>query len=288
MTASNDIQLNRIPNTPPLLLRAALTRKSPGRSPRFPSVQLTVDGIHVDEAKLRRYSEICGFAPSRQLPMSYLHVLAFRLQMVMMLRRDFPVAPMGCIHLANTLRQYRPVEVGEAITLHCRLGENQLTDKGVEFNFICSAYIGQDKVWEDHSHYLSRMKTGVKKTDKGPHPQPRQFEHCDLWPIRPAQARRYARASGDFNPIHLHNLSAKLLGFKRMVIHGMWSQAACIAALKDEVGERSECGVEFKTPIFLPASVQFCRESNAEGWDFALRSKNGEKPHLNGYLRGLS
>lgn len=288
MTASNQIKIDILPSTPPLLLRAAITRKSPGLSPVFPDTTMAVDNIAIDAIQLRRYRQVCGFSTdSPLLPMSFLHVLVFRLQMAMMLRKEFPVAPMGLIHLSNTLRQYRPIEATEKPSLDCRIGDATLSAKGVEFSFICSAYIGQDKVWEDVSVYLTRMKTGIQKTITE-QPALRNFEHREPWQLRPAQARQYAKASGDYNPIHLHNLSAKLLGFKKMIIHGMWSQAACIAALETSRGDRSECYAEFKTPVFLPTTLQFCHQRNEQNIDFALRNERGDKPHLEGYLRPLA
>ncbi|GAB3375482.1 hypothetical protein NCG89_03380 [Spongiibacter taiwanensis] len=291
MTASNQIQMKSLPSTPPLLLRAAFTRKSPGRQistpPAFPDTRISAEKLRIDKGQLQRYRQVCGFdTQSNLLPMSFLHVLAFRLQMSMMLEKDFPVTPMGCIHLTNTLRQFRPIELGERPTLDCRIGETRLNDKGIEFQFICRAYVDQDKVWEDESLYLSRAKTSVP-ADSSPRPALRPFDDAEIWKLHPRQARQYARASGDFNPIHLHNLSAKILGFKKMVIHGMWSQAACIAALSDQVGERSECFAQFKTPIFLPAKVQFCQQEGDKGIDFALRNERGDRPHLDGYLRDL-
>lgn len=293
MTASNQIKMNALPSTPSLLLRAAITRKSPGKMspakpPVFPDTVITVDNINIDTTQLQRYRQVCGFAThSPYLPMSFLHVLAFRLQLAMMLRKEFPVAPMGMVHLSNTLRQYRPIEATEKPSLRCRISDSWLSSKGVEFTFICSAYIGQDKVWEDESLYLTRMKTGIAK-DKTERPALQEFEHREPWQLCPEQARQYAKASGDYNPIHLHNLSAKLLGFKKMIIHGMWSQAACISALEASVGERSECYAEFKTPVFLPATLQFCHQQSEQGIDFGLRNESGDKPHVEGYFRPLA
>ena len=39
--------------------------------------------------------------------------------------------------------------------------------------------------------------------------------------------------SGDHNPIHLHPLTAKALGYPRQLAHGMWSLARCVAALEN-------------------------------------------------------
>jgi len=43
--------------------------------------------------------------------------------------------------------------------------------------------------------------------------------------------RRYSRVGGDINPIHLFDVTAKLFGFDRAIIHGMWTLARCVAEL---------------------------------------------------------
>ena len=45
--------------------------------------------------------------------------------------------------------------------------------------------------------------------------------------------RRFARASGDLNPHHLYAWTAKLLGYKKPVAHGMWTMARCLAHLQN-------------------------------------------------------
>lgn len=41
------------------------------------------------------------------------------------------------------------------------------------------------------------------------------------WSLASDLGRRYARVSGDINPIHLHALSARAFGFRRAIAHGM-------------------------------------------------------------------
>ena len=41
--------------------------------------------------------------------------------------------------------------------------------------------------------------------------------------------------SGDHNPIHLYPLTAKALGFRRQIAHGMWSLARCVAAVENRL-----------------------------------------------------
>lgn len=289
MTASNELRLKALPSTSPMLLQAAITRKKPGKTPSFPNHALEVANIRCNSKQLRRYNQACGFADNTQtLSVSFLHVQVFRLHMKMMLDKAFPLAPMGCVHLSNTIVQHRPIAIDEVLRLRCSIADNKISDKGYEFTFHCEAYCGDELVWEDDSLYLSRAKTNIASGPKSAHPEPRSYAQSRVINISRSDARKYARASGDFNPIHLHDLSAKILGFKRMVIHGMWSKAACLASLSSDIKTTAyRCHVEFKTPIFLPANVRLDYETNGANLEFELRDKSGVKPHLIGSIQPL-
>ena len=45
---------------------------------------------------------------------------------------------------------------------------------------------------------------------------------------------RYARVSGDWNPHHLWPWSARLLGYKSPIVHGMWTVARTLALLHSQ------------------------------------------------------
>jgi hypothetical protein len=289
MTASNEFRLKSLPSTPPMLLKAAITRKKPSSTPIFPKQILVVGNIKSNIKQLRRYNEACGFTESSLfLSPSFLHVQVFRLHMKLMLNKDFPVSPMGCLHLSNTIVQHRQISSEEEVQLRCQVAEHHVTDKGYEFTFHCDAYCGDELVWEDTSRYLSRARTNIASAPKAARAEPRNYLNSRTIEIKRSDARQYARASGDFNPIHLHDLSAKVLGFKRMVIHGMWSKAACLATLSDDVKSNAfRCHVDFKTPIFLPASVRLDYEQGESSLDFELRDKTGVKPHLIGFIQPL-
>lgn len=287
MTTAQELTLNRLPSLPPLLLKAAVSRRKPTQTPIFPLNTLRAEGISIDADSVNKYASVCGFDTAAGiLPPSYLHVLAFRLQMKMMTQADFPVPAMGAIHLKNRIRQLRELKLGENLNLTCQVADHELTDRGIEFGFLCQASDASGEVvWEDYSRYLSRMKMpNRKKSAPAPRPEPRQYANSEAVSISRQTARQYAKASGDFNPIHLHDLTAKVLGFKKMIAHGMWSKAFCMAKLQHQLGlESFECEVEFKTPVFLPARAELLSEQDGDTVVFELRDQRG-KPHLIGQL----
>lgn len=73
--------------------------------------------------------------------------------------------------------------------------------------------------------------------------------------------RRYARVSGDYNPIHLWPWSARLLGFHRPILHGACIEAMVAHALIDDrlggdAGALRRLQIAFRAPLPLPAAVQ--------------------------------
>ena len=71
------IELTAIPGMPGMLARAATTRKKAQREPAFPPLVITAGGIRADTAKLAKFSRVCGFAASDELPLTYPHIMAF-------------------------------------------------------------------------------------------------------------------------------------------------------------------------------------------------------------------
>ena len=107
------------------------------------------------------------------------------------------------------------------------------------------------------------------------------------WRLAGDVGRRYAAVSGDHNPIHLHPLTAKALGFRRQIAHGMWSLARCVAALENRTPDAVTVDATFTKPIFLPGTVMFGQDAvdDEHGIAFALTSPKGGAPHLVGRTR---
>ena len=57
-----------------------------------------------------------------------------------------------------------------------------------------------------------------------------------LIPVHMDQPARYAEASGDRNPIHIDEDSAKMMGFPGVIVHGLCTMALAQKALLDQAG----------------------------------------------------
>jgi acyl dehydratase len=231
----------------------------------------------VDRDALAAYDRVCGFRLRDELPATYPHVLAFPLAMELMASGAFPFSPLGLVHVGNRIEQLRPVRADERLDLRVWAAGLRSHERGRQFEVHAEAAVAGEVVWRDASTYLHREGGGgsSSKRDGAAPPEP-----SAVWRVPGDIGRRYARVSGDANPIHLHPLTAKALGQPGAIAHGMWTKARCLAALESELSGAYAVDVRFKLPLRLPGKAAF---SYRDG-EFAVHDPRSGKPHLSGRI----
>jgi acyl dehydratase len=274
-----------IPTLGSMLLKAATIRKKKQPTPEFLPIAIAVDGVRVNARKLEKFCDICGFSNGDKLPLTYPHIMAFALQLQVMLEPEFPFAPMGAIHLRNRIRQQRALRAGELLDFKVRFDRAELVDKGYEVSFITEVRVAGELVWDDLSVILLRKGGGGGKRVKRTSVKNGEYGESLTWELAANKGRQYAAASGDYNPIHLYSTTARLMGFKRQIMHGMWSKSRTVSHLlpADYDGPVS-VDVSFKLPILLPATVTLMFDSDTSGSQFEMKDGRGKIPHLAGEL----
>ena len=207
----------------PKVIQGLIFKKPKGEKV-LPQVEYVVDSFKVDQKHLKAYNQVCGFKNNGYIPAIYLAVLSQSLQMHMMTPEAFPFAILGLVHIRNQVKQNRKVGVNEQLTLSCKFGELKPHDKGVQFDFITVAKVGNEVVVEALTTYLARQKTAAgSAAAKAPESAAPEYKAAAEWEVSENTGRRYALTSGDFNLIHIHAVTAKAFGFKQAIAHGMWS-----------------------------------------------------------------
>jgi acyl dehydratase len=263
----------------------AVTEPLRRRPDELPGTQLWREGVEIDRAHLAAYDRVCGFRLSDTLPPTYPHVLAFPLAIELMAAGDFPFGVLGLVHVNNAIEQIRPLVAGERLDLLVwaeRLAEHP---RGRTVDVVAEGSVGGEPAWRDRSTYLHREGGGSKDGGKERKEPP---DADAVWDVPGDTGRRYASVSGDRNPIHLHSVSARLLGQPGAIAHGMWTKARCLAALQGHLADAFTVEVGFKLPVRLPAKVAFASWVDGEERRFALHDARSGKPHLEGALRPAS
>ncbi|CAN7380650.1 MaoC family dehydratase [Caballeronia sp. LjRoot31] len=251
----------------------------------LPPLRLVRPSVALDAEQIGRYARVCGFIPEQGVPVTFPHVIAFPLHLMLLTDPAFPWPAMGLVHVSNSVRLRRTLYSGQALRIEVESGALVAHDKGQAFTLHTRIYRGGEAVWDADSVYLKRGVPGHRHASA---PQADSTAPALIrearWQLPAQLGRDYAKASGDFNPIHLHALAAKAFGFPRAIAHGMWTLGRALSALQPskQLGAADVQG-DFKSPIFLPAETTLWTAAlSAAGRDFEVRDLAGERLHLRG------
>ena len=298
------LEYNRPPAVAPSYLRAATTLSGGlAEGASIPAIKARISNQRAPAKALKKYRKVCGFAANDSLPVTYPHVMAFPVHMAVMTQSDFPLKLLGLVHVRNKITQHRDIASDEPLDLQVQVGGHRDVHNGIEFDLITEYQdtAGQ-LVWSGSSTMLSRghgkgqrsgSKSGRKpdgQTDKNKQENDAslEFGRYATWDAPEDIGRRYAGCAGDYNPIHLTALSAKLFGFPRAIAHGMWLKARIAAEIANSLKQPGySIEVGFKKPVLLPSSVMLKYNPGSQGVDFNLSNPDGDIRHMWGKISYL-
>ncbi len=216
----------------------------------------------INPKQLQQYLQLCEIqTKSDTIPIFYPQVLAFRLHLLLLLNKSLPFPVMGLVHKFNGVQYLKPIHAKDTLELRVGLKNIENVEKGTDIHLYTHAYVNGILHWSAISTYFYRTP------NKHSQPKTRQdasqiekthFTHTQTWSLKSNLGRQYARITGDLNPIHLFSLTAKLFGFKRTIIHGMYLAAkAANQVLQTSHDYPKRITLQFKRPVFLPSTLTF-------------------------------
>lgn len=277
----------------PMIPGASLLPFVPGGGGEIPEgLDLELSGVSAKPEDVAAYARVCGFALRDTLPPTYPHMLAFPLHMAVMSDGSFPFGAVGLVHVENSIAQQRPIGIDEEMTIRVRPTQLQPHSKGKTFSLETEVLVDGEVVWESTSTMLRRGKGDEKakaeaEAEKSFDSLPADAPAGAEWKLPGDLGRRYAGVSGDRNPIHMHSLTAKPLGFPGAIAHGMWTKARALAQLESKLPDSFEVDVRFRKPVLLPARAVFAEQDAGDEILFAVRDARKGTPHLDGRVRPL-
>jgi acyl dehydratase len=265
----------------------ALTARRPALAPPTIRAGGTIEarGVLAPAGALARYRRTCGFpAAGRTLPLTYPHALAHPLHLALLTGPAFPVRVLGLVHLRNRIRSLVPLADAMPIDLRCSIEGPRETERGQEYDLVTDVRAKGALAWTETAVLLARRPGATGGARPAPAVAESSLPPRARWNLAADLGRRYAVASGDWNPIHLSAATARPFGFPRAIAHGMWSLARCVAELSP-ADEAVTVEAAFKVPVLLPATVSLHASRDGSGTAFALRDADGVKPHVLGTIR---
>lgn len=252
-----------------------LLRRRPGLSlgAILPNLNIRA-ALPVDPEVLERYRALCHITTGGDLPLLFPQVLLGRLHLQLVAHPEFPLSAWGLLHVRNAVFRHRAVSPTTPLEAYCALTRQRVVEKGLEFDLDNELRCDGQIVWQSVSTILKRGRFGVASTtasrDATRPSGDAAVPSAESFQVPADIGRKFARLTGDFNPIHVSNLAAKLFGFPRAIAHGMWAVARGLSQTIDETSGplASPCRLDaqFKGPVFVGSRVTVRRD--AERFEF--------------------
>jgi acyl dehydratase len=234
------------------------------KSPR--TITVSVKGLRLHEHVADRYSVVCDFNSRTLLPVTYPHVLATPLHLRIFSMREFPLRPMGLIHLTNSIESMGELPAGQPLDIDVSAKNYRPTDAGLAFDMTTEIRNDGKALWRETCCFLSRWPASAARPAGRPQRPPKAPKDAAILAELPVSLRTawdYARVSSDYNPIHLSDRAARFFGLRGAIAHGMWSLARSLAHEPMPPGTGT-IETQFLTPVQLPARVAI-KEWKADG-----------------------
>lgn len=291
-----------------LYAKAALCAFKPSKSDIVLPQKQLFNHICLDNDLVAQYNAITGWedgSASLFLHPLYVQVLSLPMQLRMMVDKTFPFKPIGLVHLANAVTIEHLPSVGQDIDVVCYCGKVYRHKRGVVFSVVTEAKRQGQTMVKASSYYLSRQgsdatihNSDLSIFNEGLFIQSEAFDDAqrsseivDKFYFGHDAGRKYAKVSGDYNPIHLWPVTANLFGFKQAIAHGMLTKAQVISALfkrDEELLQRinnegkAEIKAVFKAPVMLPNQCDLQMKTSGEDISMQLvsKGKKRDKVHI--------
>ncbi|SFC98197.1 MaoC family dehydratase [Massilia yuzhufengensis] len=247
------------------LLRALFKRPQPHPAtlPEL-TTDYRLDQLPMDD--IVRYRAAFGFT-GEHVPLTWWYLLAQRAHLATMLDPAFPYRIAGLVHMDNILVAHSRIAPRQPLLVRTVLRLLPPSSSGaLRCVLETSGSADGAPIFTCTSTYLVRRGTrsGAKppETEFLPH-----GTTVARWQLDAASGRRYARLSGDWNPIHLYAWSARLMGMGAPIIHGMHTLASSCAALENASGRHAtHIDCRFRAPVMLGSLVTLRTEDGAGGF----------------------
>lgn len=228
-----------------------------------------------------------GVVGHNSAPSVTVHISAFGLSTAMMADRRFPLPLQGMVHLQHRVWHMSDVPIDTPVRISTWAQNLAPHHAGTSVEIWAQVVDPTtDKLlWQSMALYLTKAVElpGVTRPQR---PERTSFtppSKTGEWHLPRDIGRRYGAVSGDRNPIHLSNLTAKALGMSGAIAHGMYAAGKMLAGR--EPFAPYTWAIEFASPMRLPSRValNFRQDGDrltAVGWN-AKR----EKLHFVGEIR---
>jgi acyl dehydratase len=210
---------------------------------------------------------------------------------------DRPLPLGGVVHVESEILCLRPIRQGDAVRCRVELDRAERVSKGIRLTVTARNWTGTGQLCSQSTAiFLARSRTpheAAEEPRRPPPPDSAVWEPLASWVLAGGSGRRFARASGDYNPIHLWSWTARPFGFRRPILHGLCTAAMTAHALVDgplrgDPLALRRLRIAFRAPLPLPGHARLWTGEDAGLRLFRVTDDAGDTLYAHGTWAGAA
>ena len=255
--------------------------------------------IRVDPARVADYARATGgeavpafFDPQPVAPPFYCATWETALALEMFAGMETPLPLGAMVHVSTEMVWARPLPPGDAVRCRVELDRVERTPRGLKLTVLSRNWMGAGQLCsQGTSVFMVRTRAPDGESPRPPRtaepPDEGEWSELARWPLAAGAGRRYARVSGDYNPIHLWPWTARPFGFRAPILHG-YATAARTAhtliaqRLRGDPAALRRMRIAFRAPLPLPSTALLLIDESAAEHRFRVASADGAIVHAEG------
>jgi hypothetical protein len=219
------------------------------------------------------------------------HVTGFRLTLAMLMHPRWPLPIWRALQLRNRLIRNGEIKVAYPSDLIARAIGWRVHDKGIELDVHAQLLQGDDCPWESITTFYYRGRF-APLFSRGP-AEGAAFSSPTIdaalaplahWRVDGDRRLRWARLTGDCNPLHLLDAYAQRTGFAAASAHPQRIVAECLGHLPPMPAPARQLDLWLKGPVYYGRDVTLREARSPDGDDFALWIDGDERPAMVGRI----
>lgn len=284
------IEYRSKPSALAYMAKALLPKQRPRGLPvRRPDLVVRWRGVRAAAKDIDDAGSLAEERSSQWLPFLYFDIVGFRLQMALLTQPAFPVPMWRMLQVRNRLVQHRALRRDAAVDLELRVAALRILGKGLEADVHMTVTESSSLAWECVNTFYARGSFGAADAAAAQSISAPEAAPLAQWTAAASGALRFARLTGDYNPLHLADGYARRRGFPRAFLHPQRVLGECLARLPQLAGRTPGLlDAWIKGPVPYGAPVRLAASDEEGGCRFALWTEFDPRPALVGRVKAAA
>jgi len=248
-----------------------------------PPPRLTLGPVRPDPAALADYLRLTGETAADTLPLLFVQVWSFRLQVATITHRDFPLPIWQALQVRNRLHQHRPIARDATVTMTVQAMAPRALDKGTEIDLVLAVDDAGGRAFDAVTTFYWRGRR-LPGAVAGEVPASPAVDGPALarWPSGGNAGACFGRLTGDHNPLHRFDGYARRQGFPAAFHHPHRVVGQALAHLGDAAPPLT-LDLWIRGPVPYGSELVLRRDAQPDGERFALHLAGDARPAIVGW-----